>query len=266
MTAWALLRSPGRGAGRAAISQLISVPEPGRPDETPCIFRETGADHARLTHTLKVSLLSLAILALAPLAPAELPYLRQLEASADAGEAEAQFILGLAYRDGWDGTVKSGTIAARWCALADELGDQRPAFVFTLLQRARDRVAKDEVRALRCLRDAAERGDDYARVILGELLLEGNGVPVDWRHGAEWIRKSAQAGFAPAQFRLGVIYLVGDAALPKDEIEALAWFIVAAEAGSKTAGEFRDERMGHLDRAAVERARERSRALRGKGD
>ena len=36
-------------------------------------------------------------------------------------------ILGLAYRDGWEGSIKSGTVAARWCDLADELG--RPIVV-----------------------------------------------------------------------------------------------------------------------------------------
>jgi TPR repeat protein len=98
------------------------------------------------------------------------------------------------------------------------------------------------------------------------MLLEGDGVPADWRRGMDWIRKSATAGFAPAQFRLGVIYLVGDNATPKNEIEALAWFIVAAEAGSKSAQEFRDERTQLLGREAARLAVKRSRTLLAKNE
>lgn len=211
---------------------------------------------------MKVILLSLALLAPALSVQAEAAYFRYLVESAQQGEAESQFILGLTYRDGWDGTVKAGTIIAKWRELASELGDQRPALVLGLLQQGKDRVAKDATAALQWLQLAAERGDDYARVILGDMLLEGDGVAADWHRGAEWIRKSAHAGFAPAQFRLGVIYLVGDATTPKDEIEALAWFIVAAEAGSEAAAAYRDERTELFGREIARLAVKRSRTLR----
>ena len=214
---------------------------------------------------MKVLLLSLALLT--PVLPvqAEVSFIRYLQESASQGEAESQFILGLTYRDGWEGTIKSCSIADRWRTLAAELDDQRPAFVFALLQKENDRVQKDEAKAVQCLTQAAGQGEDYARVLLGEMLLEGNGVPADWRSGTEWIKKAAQAGFAPAQFRLGVIYLVGDATTPKDDIEALAWFIVAAAAGSKPALQFRDERTKLLGREAARLAILRTRAILHKG-
>jgi TPR repeat protein len=210
---------------------------------------------------VKVLQLSLALLLPVLPARAEVSYLRYLEETAREGEAESQFILGLAYRDGWDGTVRNGTIAARWCDLAAEQDDSRPAFVFALLQRERNPVKQDAVAAVKWLNRAAEQGDHYAQVILGEMLLEGNGVPADWRHGAEWITRSARASFAPAQFRLGVLYLIGDASLPKNEIEALAWFIVAAESGSRNAREFRDEQTRLLGVEAARLAVQRSRTL-----
>lgn len=211
---------------------------------------------------MKVLLLSLAMLI--PVLPgrAGVSFLQYLEETARQGEAESLFILGLACEAGWDGTIRSGSIAGRWSELAAELDDQRPTFVFALLQREKDRVAKDEARAAQWLNQAAEQGDHYAQVILGERLLEGTGMPVDWRQGAEWITRSARAGFAPAQFRLGILYLVGDVTLPRDDIEALAWFIVAAESGSKTAAEFRDERTRLLGGEAARLAVKRSRALR----
>lgn len=213
---------------------------------------------------MKVLLLSFALLATALPGQAAGTFLGYLVHTANAGEAESQFILSLTYWDGWDGAVRVGSTAARWCELAAELGDHRPSFVFGLLKRGNYRVKPDSTEALKWLNRAAEQGDDYARVILGEKLLEGDGVPADWHRGAEWIRKSAHAGFAPAQFRLGIIYLVGGRATPKDEVEALAWFIVAAEAGSKPAEEFRDVQTNLLGREVARLAIKRSRALLGK--
>lgn len=188
-------------------------------------------------------------------------FLKYLLETASQGEAESQFILGLAYRDGWDGSIKPGTIAARWCEVAAEMDDHRPELVFGLLQQGGEQVMPDAARAVEYLTRAARQGDNYAQVLLGEMLLEGKGVPPDWRSGTEWIRKSAVAGFPQAQFRLGVIYLVGDEATPENEIEALAWFILAAEAGSDSARALRDERTQSLGHEAIYQAVKRSRTL-----
>ncbi len=195
---------------------------------------------------------------------AEVSFMRYLEATASQGEAESEFVLGVAYRDGWDGTIQPESSIACWCQLADELGDHRPAFLLGQLQKENDRISKDETKAMKCLNDAAESGDNYARVILGEMLLEGRGVPVDWHRGSDWIRKSALAGFAPAQFRLGILYMIGDTSLPKNDVEALAWFIVAAESGSKPAQDMRDERTRLVGQEVARLAILRSRDLRSK--
>jgi TPR repeat protein len=197
---------------------------------------------------------------------AEGTFLRFLQQTAEHGEAESQFILGLAYRDGWEGSIQPGSTAAKWCELAVELGDQRPALVLGLLQKEQDRVTKNASEAMKWLRLAAEHGDNYARVIWGDMLLEGDGVPADWCSGTAWIRKSAIAGFAPAQFRLGVIYLVGDETTPKNEVESLAWFIVASKSGSKSAQEYRDAQTRVLGREVARLAVLRSRTLLVKGN
>lgn len=221
-----------------------------------------GSDPVQLAHPLKLFLLSLALLALIPPVQAERTYWRQLQESAATGETEAQLVLSLAYRDGWDGTIRPGTLAARWRDIAAELDDSRPGLVLALLQREKEPVPADGAAAVHWLNEAAGRGEPYAQVILGELLLEGDGVPADWRQGAGWMTKSAAAGFAPAQLRLGVIYLVGDETLPRNEIEALAWFILAAESGSRAAVAYRDEHTELLGREAARLAVLRSRELR----
>jgi len=210
---------------------------------------------------VKVAFLSLVFLVAGSRVSAEGPFFQYLVQAADHGEAESQFILGLAYRDGWQGTVEPGSAVAKWSDLAAERDDRRPALVLGLLRRDGARVARDVAQAVKWLSLAAGQGDSYAQVILGEMLLEGDGVPADWRSGAEWIRKSARAGFPPAQLRLGLIYLVGDESMPKNEIESLAWFITAAEAGSKPAEEFRDEWTQRLGREAARLAVKRSRTL-----
>lgn len=213
---------------------------------------------------MKVFLLSLALTVLVTTGRAEGKFFNYLEQSAEQGEAESLFVLGLVHRDGWDGTIKDGSIVAKWCELSAELKDKRPELVLGLLLREKEKVMKDGAKAIKFLNQAAEQGDNYARVILGDILLEGDGVPADWRSGAELIKKSAATGFAPAQFRLGLIYMVGDESTPKNEIDALAWFIVAAESGSKPAQEYRDERTQQLGREVARLAIKRSRELLGK--
>lgn len=191
-------------------------------------------------------------------------FLKYLEVTANEGEAESQLVLGLAYQDGWDGTLKPGTIAFRWRELAAEARDLRPSFVLGLLKNEKAPVAKDAARALGWLNAAADHGDNYAQVLLGEMWLQGLGVPFDWSRGAERIRQAALAGFPPGQYRLGIVYLVGDAATPKDEVEALAWFIVAAEAGLPAARELRDQQTKLLGRDVARLAIKRSRVILGK--
>jgi hypothetical protein len=214
-----------------------------------------------------MKILPLSLVLLAPLlaVSVEGSFLQYLQVSAGQGEAESQFILGLAYCDGWDGTIHSGSTAAKWRELAAELGDLRPLLVTGLLRNEKVWFAQDRAAAVKWLGRAAKSGDNYARVILGDMLLEGDGVPADWRRGKDWIVQSARSGFAPAQFRLGVIYTVGDRTTPKDDVEALAWFILAAESGSKTAREYRDERTGALGREVARLAIRRSRVLLAKG-
>jgi TPR repeat protein len=212
---------------------------------------------------MKILLLSLALLTQVTPAQAGGSFFRYLLRTADLGEAESQLVLGLAYRDGWDGVVKVGSATAKWYELATELGDQRPGLLLGLLQDGPDRVPQNRAEALNWLRLAADHGDQYAQVILGDMLLEGDGTPADWRGGAAFIRKAAKGGFAPAQFRLGIIYLAGDASTPNDEVEALAWFILAAEAGSKSAQEYRDEHTRLLGRDMARLAIQRSCVLRG---
>jgi len=58
----------------------------------------------------------------------------------------------------------------------------------------------------------------------------GDNVPVDYIKARSWYQKAADAGYAPAEFALGVMDMAGRGA-SKDEKKAVEWFRRAAEHG-----------------------------------
>lgn len=115
---------------------------------------------------------------------------------ARAGDAEAQYQVGIAYLRGWG-------------------------------------IAKDPVAATTWLREAADQGHARAQYTLAELYESGEGVPPSIPKARAWLAKAAQQGFAPAQVRLAALIL--DSGEPSAGVEALAWLEIAAVSGDATA-------------------------------
>ena len=132
-------------------------------------------------------------------------------------------------------------------------------------------VAQDEAEAVRWYRLAAEQGDDYARIHLGEMYAEGKGVPQDDVEAVQWFwlatessdhearnlalihlghmyaegrgvaqddakaarqfRRAAKQGDDYAQRTLGEMHQVGQG-VPQNDAEALRWYALAAEQGN----------------------------------
>jgi TPR repeat protein len=125
----------------------------------------------------------------------ELANLRQ---SAEQGNAEAQYSLGLMYSSG-------------------------------------DGIPKDKVEAAKWYLKAAEQGDASAQMNLGYLYSSGDGIPKDETEGEKWYRKSAEQGNANAQYSLGLMYwseLRQFLDIPKDDTEAVKWFGKSADQGN----------------------------------
>ena len=78
------------------------------------------------------------------------------------------------------------------------------------------------------LRKSAEAGDATAQYRLGLLYDEGSGVPQSSIQAKEWVEKAATQGHAGAQVHLGTIYLQGNGA-PQSAQMALFWFSRAAD-------------------------------------
>ena len=79
----------------------------------------------------------------------------------------------------------------------------------------------------------AEQGDADAQAELGSYYFVEGG-PRNYAKAAEWYRRAAEQGHAPAQFNLGVMYKKGEG-VPRDYAEAAKWYRKAAEQGRVSA-------------------------------
>lgn len=96
----------------------------------------------------------------------------------------------------------------------------------------------DAERGLKKLVEAADLGNGFAQFAYGSALLEGTKeVEKDVGRGLEYIRKSADGGYAEAQTELGVILKNGDEDLGVEPnvSEGVAYLERAAEQGAKWA-------------------------------
>jgi TPR repeat protein len=81
------------------------------------------------------------------------------------------------------------------------------------------------------LRKSADAGDASAQNRLGLLYDVGAGVPQNYGQAKVWFEKAAKQGHAGAQANLGTLYLQGTG-VPQSSQMALFWFGRAAEQGN----------------------------------
>ncbi|HTN48627.1 MAG TPA: tetratricopeptide repeat protein [Burkholderiaceae bacterium] len=123
--------------------------------------------------------------------------------------------------------LAAGAQAARMQVVPD--GDAELAEGYAAYQ------AGDRARALQLFRKGAERNHRVAQFNLAVMLLggEGGGSP-DPAGGLQWLRRSADGGFARAQYALGLLYERGEL-VQRSLPDATAWFRKAAEQGYRDA-------------------------------
>ncbi len=171
---------------------------------------------------------------------------------ANAGNAEAQFLLGLALEElGATAQAQWGS-AESWIAKAAAAGIPEAQLRYGQIKLA----AGDVASAKRLLVDAAASGVPEAQFNLGALA-ERSGEAKDARR---WYWQAARHGYAPAQFNLALslINLGGEAALT----DALSWLILAAENDTPNAAAAHDQVKAALDSAAITIAEKRASARR----
>lgn len=128
--------------------------------------------------------------------------LKEFKKSAEQGNANAQFNLGLMYSEGRG-------------------------------------VPKDDSQAFVWYTKAAEQGDASAQYNLGVMYHEGQGVPQDYAKAMSWYLKAVEQGHVSAQNNLGNMYAKGEG-VPQDYKIAYILFNLAASKGSDNAVKGRD--------------------------
>ncbi len=162
--------------------------------------------------------------------------MRCFEPLAKAGDAEAEFQLGMSY-GGLNAPVHDPRKSEFWLKKAAEQGAIDAQVMLGDLYRQGEGVPKDLTEAVKWYRLAADRGDQMAEFELARMYFEGWGVPRDVGQAIAWERKAAdQEGplRTVAELSMATAYFKG-VGVPQDYGEAARWFRRAAEHGSPTA-------------------------------
>ena len=223
------------GAGRRARSYTRRVFVDGD-DDDPLSFQVSRrmSRHA-VRATVAVAALSLAVLG-SPVQAQDTPSAAQelsdLRARAEAGDASAQYNLGLMHAEG-RGVPQDFAEAATWYRKAAEQGDAGAQYHLGLMYAEGRGVPQDAAAASAWFRSIeAEQINIFAQHKLGRMYAGGLGVAQDFAEAAVWFRRGAENGDAVAQYDLGNMYAEGRG-VPQDFAEAATWYRKAAEQASR---------------------------------
>ncbi len=186
---------------------------------------------------MKKSLLILLIAMVFNTAHAECPsdntYFCSQYESAEQGDADAQYNLGVMYHEGI-GVTQDASEAVRWTRKAAEQGYAEAQYNLGVMYANGKGVIEDASEAVRWYQKAAEQGDASAQYNLGVAYWNGYGVIEDEREAVRWYQKAAEQGYANAQYGLGLMYANGEGVI-QDYSEAVRWTRKAAEQGDASA-------------------------------
>lgn len=116
---------------------------------------------------------------------------------------------------------------------------------------------KDSVQAVFWWRKAAEQGQTNAQFNLAAMYATGDGVPKDLVMAYKWVTLAAEQGHADAQFHLAAMYATGDG-VPRDLVIAYKWVTLATAQGNTVAKEVRDVLEKEMTAAQITEARKLS--------
>ncbi|MEX2480433.1 MAG: tetratricopeptide repeat protein [Gammaproteobacteria bacterium] len=180
---------------------------------------------------------------------------------AEAGDARAQFALGLLFDNG-EGTPRDDAAAFAWYRKSAAQGFAKAQYNLALMCEARRAVCADSARdwfaraalrgnadAVTRLRGYASAGDVEAALQLGRMYTQGRGVARDPRAAYAWFEQAATAGHADAAFALGVLHEQG-VGVAQSYAEAARWYARAAEQGQVQA-QFNLARLYRLGRGVA---------------
>jgi TPR repeat protein len=152
-----------------------------------------------------------------------------LQRQAEAGDANAQFRLGISYEHGI-GVHQDLAQAFSWYQKSAAQGNAHGEFYLGTMYLNGTGVQKDYPSALLLFQQAVAQGHAAAEDNLGAMYQYGLGVPKDNAQAFAWYQKAAAQGSAPAENNLGWMYQNG-LGIQRDYGQAFAWYQKAAESG-----------------------------------
>lgn len=159
---------------------------------------------------------------------------KEIEAKAFAGGAEAQHDLAAIYTAGHAGVAQDYERAALWFREAAENGVANARYNLGVLYHQGIGVQQDIQQAINWYEQAAKLGHPEAQYNLGIAFVEGVGVNYDPEKAAGYFNQAARQGIMEAAYNLGLIYENGLLGLPEPD-KALVWYKRAADQGSPEA-------------------------------
>lgn len=158
------------------------------------------------------------------------PKLFGLIRNAEAGNSDAQYLLGKKYLAG-EGVDKDVRKALEWLQKSADLDHPGAALRLGIIfAKGEEGVEAVPEKAAALYQRAASKGDAQAQFLLGVAYLYEKGIPQNTELGLEWLMKAAMPGNIDAQMFLSKLYTEG-VFVEKDDAEALNWLRLAAEAG-----------------------------------
>jgi TPR repeat protein len=182
--------------------------------------------------------------------------LAELEPAAEAGDATAQYYLGVLYDHG-EGVVRNYQTATGWYEKAAQQGHRDAQFNLGMIlyngagaAGAPGSVAQDQAAAARWLAPAAEQGHPMASYLMCQLVDEGRWVARDIDRALALCRVAADSGIAGAQYNTGLLLAErsNDIATWR---EAYTWFRLAQRANYPGADQNLEAVARHLSEAEI---------------
>ncbi|HEY9218990.1 MAG TPA: tetratricopeptide repeat protein [Phenylobacterium sp.] len=175
----------------------------------------------------------------------------------EPNNADAQFLVGRAFQNGWGGTEKNPKEAFAHFLAAANLGHDMARRNVGMARLTGDGVAKDPVAAIADFKVAAADGNAWAMIDIAVMLATGEGVPTDPPQARAWYLKAAELGSAHGLRGVGVMLYRGEGG-PIDLINGRAYLELAATAGDELSGRIAQALFLELaphDREAVDAAK-----------
>lgn len=106
---------------------------------------------------------------------------------------------------------------------------------------------------------AAQQGKADAQYVVGAMYYTGNAVPQDQLLAVQWFRKAAEQSHPDAQYALGLMYRYHVAGMPQDMVIAYMLWNLAAASGHRNATEQRAVIARQMSQEQIEEAQALSR-------